>query len=243
MRHTRIYLPVPLTDQSPVALDERSYGYLTRVMRLGVNDSVEVFNGQGQEHRAILMKSPQGHWLLDIQEPLPRCADSTLTLRLIQGISRGERMDYAIQKATELGVTTIQPVACERSVVRLNSEQAERRLAHWQAVAIASAEQSKRHSVPTVLPIKSYEAYWGQPIEHERLVLDPEASKSLKAFTPAQATLDLIIGPEGGLADGELVLARQFGAIAVRLGPRVLRTETAAAAAISALQLLHGDLQ
>jgi 16S rRNA (uracil1498-N3)-methyltransferase len=243
VRLTRIYRPIPLATGSLTPLDERAYQYLTRVMRLSLHDEVVVFNGQGQEHRAQLTKSAQGHWLLEILEPLPLCPDSPLKLRLVQGISRGERMDYAIQKATELGVSHLQPVACERSVVRLKSDQAERRLAHWQAVAIASAEQSKRHSVPEVLPILPYAEYLSLTTTAERVVLDPLAPHSLRDFIPKLPAIDLIIGPEGGLSEAELALAIETKATRLRLGPRVLRTETAAAAAITALQLMHGDLQ
>jgi 16S rRNA (uracil1498-N3)-methyltransferase len=211
-------------------------------MRLSVNDPVVIFNGEGQEHEGVLQKNSQGHWQVAIGGASSICPDSPLRITLVQGISRSEKMDYAIQKATELGVSSIQPVACERSVVKLNSEQAERRLEHWQAVAIASAEQSKRHSVPKVSPIISFDAYLSKNTPMERILLSPQAERSLRQYVPFDNSIELIIGPEGGLSDSEITKALLLNVQALRLGPRVLRTETAAAAAITALQILHGDL-
>ena len=242
MRHTRVYLNRPLTLGSRQPLDERTAAYLTRVLRLKVEDQLIVFNGDGQEHRARLNKSPHGEWQALIEDALPVCADSPLKITLVQGISRGERMDYAIQKATELGVTAIQPLACERSVVRLDSEQAKRRLEHWQAVAVSASEQCHRHSVPTVHPIKSFAEYLTQPASCARVLLNPLATQSLKTIQLPTAAIELMIGPEGGFSDHEEQRALSTGVMDYRLGPRVLRTETAAAAAIAALQLLLGDL-
>ena len=242
MRLTRIYQNRPLSPGQRHTLDERASGYLTRVLRLKINDALIVFNGAGQEHDARLVKSAQGDWQILVEDAKPICPDSPLCITLVQGISRGERMDYAIQKATELGVAEIQPIACERSVVRLDSDLAKRRLEHWQAVAVSASEQCQRHSVPTVQPILSFADFLNTPSPRARVMLLPTSPSSLKSLTATDHGVELMIGPEGGFSDTEEQLALGRGAQGYRLGPRVLRTETAAAAAISVLQLMKGDL-
>ncbi len=227
-------------------LDERSGLHLTRVLRLKSGAPVVVFDGGGHEHDGILDLGRDGRSELVIgaaREALPR---SPLTITLSQGVSRGERMDYAIQKATELGVSRIVPLLCERSVVRLDAEQSTRKRAHWEGVAIAAAEQSGRADVPGIEAAGTLEAHlssvYGVADGILRLVLDPVSATSPKQLPESLQRIELLIGPEGGLTDRELDLARRAGYQSLRLGPRVLRTETAAAAAIAVLQALYGDL-
>jgi 16S rRNA (uracil1498-N3)-methyltransferase len=180
--------------------------------------------------------------LIGSERPTP--PPSRLGITLAQGISRGERMDYAIQKATELGVARIVPLLCERSVVRLDKTQADRKLEHWRGVTIAASEQCGRADLPAIDPpvsLPEYLAARGSP-SHLSLVLDPAAGACLGQLRDPMDTVELLIGPEGGLSDAELALALRVGFKGLRLGPRVLRTETAAAAAIAVLQAMHGDL-
>jgi 16S rRNA (uracil1498-N3)-methyltransferase len=172
--------------------------------------------------------------LVDREAPLP--------VTLAQGISSGERMDYTVQKAVELGVDAIQPLAVERSVVRLNAERAAKRLAHWQAVSIAACEQCGRNRVPEVRPVATYTAWLAAaPAEVTRLTLSPAASSTLHDLERPRGQIVLLVGPEGGLSPREHEDAAAAGFTAVRLGPRVLRTETAAVAALAAMQALWGD--
>ena len=243
MRLTRIHCEGPLADGASVALSPHAAAHLTRVLRLKVGAGLVVFDGAGREHEATIT-AVRGE-RVEVRVGAARCATppSPLAIRLSQGISRGDRMDYAVQKATELGVHQIAPLLCERSVVRLDAEQAGRKLEHWRAVAIAAAEQCGRADLPEILPPCKLAAHLAVARAEPglRLVLAPQASLSLRELH-APATVEILIGPEGGLADEEIALARHAGYTGVRLGPRVLRTETAAAAAIAALQTLHGDL-
>jgi 16S rRNA (uracil1498-N3)-methyltransferase len=243
MRLTRIYAGEPLAEGALLLLGKPAAVHLTRVLRMQAGDALAVFDGVGHEHEATIGAARGERLELRIGTARPVPPPSPLSITLAQGVSRGERMDYAVQKATELGVRCIVPLLCERSVVRLDAAQAARRLEHWRGVAIAAAEQCGRADLPDIVPP-------GRLAEHLaaarsrpglRLVLAPQATTSLREL-PAPTAVEILIGPEGGLTDEEIALAALAGYAGVRLGPRVLRTETAAAAAIAALQTLHGDL-
>jgi 16S rRNA (uracil1498-N3)-methyltransferase len=243
MRLTRIHVQGPLARGTTLTLTPRAAVHLTRVLRLKAGALLAVFDGAGVEHEATIhaVRGERVDVVLGALRTVP--VPSPLAVTLAQGISRGERMDYAIQKATELGVTRIVPLLCERSVVRLDAEQAVRKLEHWRGVAVAAAEQCGRADVPDVsMPQRLVErlaVVRGTP--GQRLVLAPQATVGLREL-PKLDAVEILIGPEGGLGDEEIALASLAGYAGVRLGPRVLRTETAAAAAIAALQTLHGDL-
>lgn len=246
MRSIRVHHVGPLVQGTQLPLDERVALHLLRVLRLKAGAPVIVFDGAGTEHDACLIALRDGRLGLDIglsRAALPR---SPLAITLAQGVSRGERMDYAIQKATELGVHAIAPLMCERSVVRLDAEQAARKVGHWNGVAIAASEQSGRADVPSISsPVRLEDhlaAALRSPADRLRLVLDPACRSGPSALPTNLREVELLIGPEGGLSDHELDLARRAGYQSLRLGPRVLRTETAAAAAIAVLQAFHGDL-
>jgi 16S rRNA (uracil1498-N3)-methyltransferase len=243
MRLTRIHVPGPWAAGERLALGADAAVHLTRVLRLKSGAPLAVFDGQGREHAASIHAIAGTRVEVQLGEARATPAPSPLAVTLAQGISRAERMDYAIQKATELGVARIVPLLCERSVVRLDAAQAARKLEHWQGVAIAAAGQCGRADLPEILPAQRLAehlaAIRGTP--GMRLVLDPAAPRGLKDL-PATRAVEILIGPEGGLADEEISLAGFAGFERVRLGPRVLRTETAAAAAIAALQTLQGDL-
>ncbi len=246
MRLTRVHVAVPLATGATLELAARAGQHLVRVLRLERGAPLSVFDGQGREYAATISAIRDGRVQVLLGEPLTAAAESPLAITLAQGVSRGERMDYAIQKATELGVARIVPLLCERSVVKLDAEQAARKLEHWQGVAAAAAEQSGRAVVPAIdLPRRFLEhlaAGGPAPAACARLVLAPLAATGPAALPPGLARLELLIGPEGGLAEQELEAAALAGYAALRLGPRVLRTETAAAAAIAVLQARYGDL-
>jgi 16S rRNA (uracil1498-N3)-methyltransferase len=246
MRTIRVHHSGPLSPGHTLRLDDRTGLHLTRVLRLKSGADIVVFDGIGHEHDGTLIADRGGDLGIVVGGARNAVPPSPLSITLAQGVSRGERMDYAIQKATELGVAAVTPLLCERSVVKLDADQAARKRAHWLGVAIAAAEQSGRADVPHVADAESLEAHLaklqGRGDDVLRLVLDPAATTGLRQLPSTFTSVELLIGPEGGLSEREIDLARRVGYCSLRLGPRVLRTETAAAAAIAVLQALYGDL-
>jgi 16S rRNA (uracil1498-N3)-methyltransferase len=175
---------------------------------------------------------------------VPGVPESPLAITLVQAVSRGEKMDWTLQKATELGVRTIVPVLSARSVVRLDEEQAERKWRHWQAVVAGACEQCGRSRLPELRPPQPLPSYISAaPPSGRRFVLSPQGTASLASLATVETDVALLIGPEGGLDDAEIELARRSGYEPVRLGPRVLRTETAGIVALAVLQARWGDLR
>ena len=248
MRLTRVCLAPPLTSGATVVADERATAHLTRVLRLADGAALRVFDGAGTEHAATLGTLRRGQVEIHIGEQVAPRAESPLAITLVQGVSRGERMDYTIQKATELGARRLVPLLAERSVVRLDTLQAARKLEHWRAVALAACEQCGRAQLPEVAAPRSLAEHLAATPATAgtgtalRLLLTPDGEQCLASLPAGLAAVELLIGPEGGLSEAEQQLARRAGFAGLRLGPRVLRTETAAAAAIAALQALRGDL-
>lgn len=238
MRLSRFYIAAPLS-LGQHALPEEQAHYIGRVLRHGVGDAVQLFDGSGQEYLGQLIEVGKKSVRVELTEQLPGQPDSPLRVHLGQGLSRGERMDWAIQKATELGVAEITPIVSERCEVRLKDERADKRLAHWQQVAISACEQCGRSTVPVIHPPLLL-ADWLVQVEADlKLVLHPVAEPLVSHAKPA--SLAFLIGPEGGLNDAEVSQAVAANFQAARLGPRVLRTETAAAVALSVAQQLWGD--
>ena len=244
MRLTRIYLPVALVMGGELALPVTACNHLLRVLRLREGAQLIVFDGAGNEHEAEISRISGQHVYVRVGASLNRLTESPLHITLVQGISRGERMDWTIQKATELGITQIVPVLTSRSVVKLDQKQSLKKQEHWQAIAISACEQSGRNCVPNVhLPIHLGD-YFNQSVHtSERLILNPTASTPLAGLNLASNKIELLIGPEGGLDEPELKQAEHAGFKSVSLGPRVLRTETAAVVALSVLQARWGDFR
>ncbi len=243
MRLTRVYVDAPLAAGERVILEGNAASHVSRVLRLRVGEALTLFNGAGGEYAASIDAARGGRLTVAVGEPRAVERESPLTLTLAQGVSRGERMDLVVQKATELGVSGIVPLFTERSVVRLGAQQAERKLNHWRAIAIAACEQSGRNRLPKVAPPLSLADLLRSGADREggRLLLSPGATSRLDALPHPATSVTVLIGPEGGLTDAEQEAAVAAGFLPVRLGPRVLRTETAAIAALALLQREFGD--
>ncbi|AYC31154.1 16S rRNA (uracil(1498)-N(3))-methyltransferase [Pseudomonas cavernae] len=238
MRLSRFFIDQPLA-LGQHALPEAQAHYIGRVLRLAVGDTVQLFDGSGQEFRGELIEVGKKVVRVELREQFAGLAESPLRIHLGQGLSRGERMDWAIQKACELGATEITPIISERCEVRLKDERADKRLAHWRQVAISACEQCGRSVLPLIHPPVAL-ADWLQQAEAVlKLVLHPVAEPLASHARPA--SLAFLIGPEGGLSDAEVEQAKAAGYHAARLGPRVLRTETAPVVALSVAQQLWGD--
>ena len=244
MRLTRVYAGEPLATDADLQLPEAAAYHVARVLRLREGAAIVAFDGAGSEYRCEILAVTGDRVLVRVGVKSPGLPESPLRITLVQAVSRGERMDWTLQKATELGVRTIIPVLSARSVVRLDDKQAAKKLRHWQAIVAGACEQCGRSVVPEVRPPLELAAYLtSAPRESQRFVLSPTGPCSLAGLTSVGARAELLIGPEGGLDDVELERASLAGFTPVRLGPRVLRTETAGIVALAVLQALWGDLQ
>jgi len=243
MMISRIFQAVDLVSGSVIELDQSASHHLVTVLRAKVNDVVTLFNGRGGEYRGVIAKINKKQVVVQLNEFVDREAESPLELYLAQGISRGEKMDYTIQKAVELGVKKIIPLFTERCNVKLDEERRTKRHQHWQSIIISACEQSGRNRIPELLFPTSLENSLNAVQADWRFVLSPMASSQLKeSSVKKDQRVILLIGPEGGLSDAEINLACQQGYLPLNLGPRILRTETAAVAAITALQCCFGDM-
>lgn len=229
-----------------VELDGAPAHYLVRVLRLAVGDPVTLFNGDGGDYAGELCAVARDRATVRVGDVRVPARESPLKIILVQAVSRGERMDYTLQKATELGVSCIQPLTSQRVEVRLDQNKQAKRLAHWQGVVISACEQSGRAVVPEVKPLLSLQQWlrtWNEKpgADGPCLVLDPGATTRLSKVPLETSCVSLLIGPEGGFSDAELAQVKAAGLTPASLGPRVLRTETAGPAAIAVLQAVSGD--
>lgn len=237
----RIYIDTPLQCGQTLALNVDITHRILHVLRLKTGDQLILFNNTGGEFQATITAIKKNHGSVIIEKFIEKNLESPLHIHLGQVISRGEKMDYTIQKATELGVTAITPLFSEHCNVQLDEKRLAKRLEHWQATAIAASEQCGRCFIPKIFPAQNLSNWIGQNTSDLRIVLDHCTTNKLKNIATTSNNVALLIGPEGGLSNNEISLAQQNNFIAVQLGPRILRTETAALAAISALQILMGD--
>lgn len=244
MRIPRIYVNELIIDGSVFNLPEEAANHVGRVLRMDVGRELILFDGQQHngiygEFDAVITDVGKRHVAVKIGAFRPAANESPLAIELGQGISKGDRMDYTIQKAVELGVTSITPLWTERCDVKLKGERLEKKLAHWQQVAISACEQSGRCRVPVIAEPRDLHV-WLKTCNNElKWALDPRGPQQVLPQTISSC--DLLVGPEGGLTDEEIALALQENFQAKVLGPRILRTETAALAAMSMLQSLYGD--
>ncbi|ERS91010.1 16S rRNA methyltransferase [Marinobacter sp. C1S70] len=242
MRIPRIFTDSPLAVGSQCQLDDNAANHVGRVLRMQAGQALLLFNGDGQDYRATITEAGKKHVQVDVTEASENETESPLRVILAQTLSKGDRMDYAVQKAVEMGVSEIVPLTTERCEVKLKGDREDKRLRHWQQVAISAAEQCGRARVPEVQPVMTVQQW----LEHAqacdlRVVLHHRTEQSLNTLEKP-SSIALMIGPEGGLTAEEIALAEDNGFLPVALGPRVLRTETAPVAAIALCQWLWGDI-
>ncbi|MDR3417579.1 MAG: 16S rRNA (uracil(1498)-N(3))-methyltransferase [Nevskia sp.] len=238
---TRIHVAEPLAVDARFPLPDAAAHHVGQVLRMRQGELLTLFNGAGGEYDAVIesVERRAVHVRVENYREIER--ESPLSVTLAQCVSKGERMDYAVQKAVELGVAAIVPLLSARSVVRLDGERWEKKLDHWRGVVASACEQSGRTRMPHVYPVQKLDAWLAASHPGARFVLAPGGHHGLHEVQRAQEAV-LLVGPEGGLADEEVALAVHRGFTALCLGPRVLRTETAGVAALAAMQVLWGDL-
>jgi 16S rRNA (uracil1498-N3)-methyltransferase len=243
MRTIRIHADLPLEPGSELPLPTQASEHAARVLRLAAGDPLTLFNGDGNDYPASIVTVGKREVTVRIESRQPLHNESPLSLTLAQGVARGEKMDLIVQKATELGVVRIVPLLTERSEVKLDSSRAEKRLAHWRAVAASACEQSGRARLPEIVPALPLATWLGDLDADDavRLALLPEASRASRDLHFGDRGGLLVVGPEGGLGERDTGALAAAGFNGLRLGPRILRTETAGLAALAALQALHGD--
>lgn len=245
MRLNRLYTPLALQPGATAWLDGQAASHAARVLRLRAGAALTLFNGDGWDYPGTIASVADARVEVALQDRVAVPSESPLALTLVQGVSRGERMDLVMQKGTELGVARFVPVLTARSVVRLDARQAARRAAHWQSVVVGACEQCGRARLPQLDAPQALDEWLARPAQDgtQRLLLAPGAVSSLAGTPPAGGAIELLLGPEGGLDDAERAAAVAAGYAPRSLGPRILRTETAALAAIVALQATIGDLR
>ena len=238
----RFHCPFPLSPGAQIDLPEGAAHHALKVLRMREGDSVLLFDGRGGEWRAEIVGAGKTASVA-LREFNARDCESPLSVTLAQALPAGDKMDWIVEKCVELGVTAIQPLAAKRSVIKLSAERMDRRVAHWNAVAAAACEQCQRNRVPVVAPVLDLPQYLAlaKAQNPAGLLLSPEGGTALGALPKPASPLVIMAGPEGGWEAGELQAAQAAGFQAVTLGPRVLRTETAGAAMIAAMQAVWGD--
>jgi len=245
VRTHRVYTPQALEPGREIRLEEQASHYLGRVLRVAAGQGLVLFNGDGHEYAAEVLRPARTGMTLRVDSRLPGLPESPLSITVVQALSRGERMAETLQKCTELGAAGFQLLDSERVEVRLRGDKLEKRMAHWRGVIVSACEQCGRSRVPELAPPLGLDEWLQADSGADRLVLDPGAYRSVAQWAAdvgAVSSVQLAIGPEGGFSDAELARLRAAGVEGVNLGPRILRTETAAPAAVAILQALVGDL-
>ena len=243
MNLPRFYCREALSPGAHIELPEPVARHAVRVLRLPPGAPMILFDGRGGQYLAHIERIERDRVMAELSAWQDVERESPLAVTLVQSLQAGEKMDFTIQKAVELGVRDIVPVESRRSVMRLAGERAAKRVAHWQGVSASACEQCGRNQVPLVASLEKLESWLARPAgDALRLMLDPQAEQTLATITPA-TNVQLLIGAEGGLDPQEVIAARQAGFVGVRMGPRILRTETAGLAALAILQALWGDLR
>ncbi|WP_049722780.1 16S rRNA (uracil(1498)-N(3))-methyltransferase [Gilvimarinus polysaccharolyticus] len=240
MRIPRVYCPINLVLNTPITLDDNAAHYLGKVLRMGTGRPIVVFNGEGGEYTGIISDVGKKHLQVTLEHFDNTERESPLSIELAVGLSRGERWDLVLQKATELGATRIVPLLTERTEVKLKADRLEKKWLHWRQIIISACEQCQRNRVPELAPLTTLTEYLSGANAEQKLVLHHRDNQGLPSV-PSPHSAALLIGPEGGLSDHEITTARDAGFNPLTLGPRVMRTETAPLAAISVLQYQWGD--
>ncbi|MFZ3002611.1 MAG: 16S rRNA (uracil(1498)-N(3))-methyltransferase [Undibacterium umbellatum] len=239
----RFYCPLPLSIGAIINLPDEVAHHVF-VLRQNVGDNISIFNGEGGCYVATLTQVAKKNVQAEVKVFLPEECELPYSLNLVQALPEASKMDWIVEKAMELGVSAIQPLATQRCVVRLSAERAEKKQAHWQGIIIAAAEQCGRNRLAHLSPVMNFNQWLEQQDMHQRILLTPRAEQSLADWSrhhPAQA-VSLMVGPEGGYSDEEENLAIKHGVLALSIGPRILRTETAGLAAITILNAAWGGM-
>ncbi len=242
MRVPRIYQPQPLAVNQQLNLDEDGAAHIGKVLRMGSGEHISLFNGDGHDYLAEIVDAGKKSVTVKVQSCEVNPSESPLNLHLGQVISRGDRMEFTIQKSVELGVNTITPLFSDRCGVKLTGERLEKKIQQWQKIVISACEQSGRSQVPIVRPAMELQEWCSEPTSALKLNLHPRAAHGINGLDLSHTRVRLLIGPEGGLSAEEIAMTETYQFTDVLLGPRVLRTETASLTAITALQLRFGDL-
>lgn len=240
---TRFYCPLPLSLGAIVNLPANTAHHIF-VLRLQVGEAVQLFNGEGGAYHAILLEVGKKQVTAELKVFLPEEVELPFALNLAQALPEASKMDWIIEKAVELGANSIQPLAAQRSVVKLNAERAEKKLGHWRGIIVSATEQCGRNRLAQLADVMDVQKWLSQQDLHKRILLSPRATTSLADWAKHQApqAITLIVGPEGGFTDAEENFAMQQGVIALSMGPRVLRTETAGLAALSVISAAWGGM-
>lgn len=241
MRIPRVFQNIPLKINETIMLDERASHYVGQVLRLTINAPLVLFNGTGGQYEAVIQQIHKKKIMVEIKTFNDDHKESPLTICLLQGMAKREKMDVIVQKSVELGVTKIIPIITTRVNTRLDAAKAQKRLAHWQGIIVSACEQCGRNILPTISLPNSLEEVLPTLSKCLNLMLDPYATNTLHDLVSVQE-VNLLIGPEGGLTPKEIAMAGENNFMAIYFGSRILRTETAALAGITALQYQFGDL-
>ena len=240
MQIPRLYTAKNLVEGERISLDEQKSQHLLRVLRARIGDSVIVFDGKQGEYSGTLIEANKSNAVIKLIQYQNVDRESPLAIHLLQGISRGERMDYVIQKASELGVAFITPLFTARCTVKLSGERLAKRVAHWQSIAISACEQSGRCHLPKITPAITLKNCMRQH-QGNGFICDTAAEHSIHDYPKLNGSVSVLIGPEGGFTKDEIQLAKDAGFQSLSLGPRILRTETATVVAATLLQMQSGD--
>ena len=241
-RISRFYVQMPMKEGDLITLPAEVSHHLVTVLRKGNGEQIQLFNGDQNEYTAVIETISKKQAQVSIQSVKCCLTESPLKIILAQGLSKGQKMDFTLQKAVELGVHQVVPIINERSSIKLKSDKIESKLNHWNRVIISAAEQSGRCIIPQLLEPMSLEDWVVNDNSDLKIVLAPTSSKSINQLCQPESTVSLLIGSEGGLTDQEIDMAVSTGYESVKLGPRIFRTETAALVAMGVLQSLWGDL-
>ena len=242
MRVTRCHVDLPLPVGSKIVLPESAAAHLVRVLRLREGDGCVLFNGDGNDCTARIATAGKREVVVEILSIDPVHNESPFRITLLQGIARGEKMDLILQKATELGAAAIAPVLAERTEVKLDAERTQKRMTHWRSVIVSACEQSGRAVIPRLTTPAALDDAARASTDSLKLTLDPSGEHTPASLPASASSATLAIGPEGGWSPRDREILRAAGYTGLRLGPRVLRTETAGLAAIAALQSRFGDM-
>lgn len=242
MRISRLYINAELQTGKTIELDEDNAHYARSVLRLKNDAQIILFNGKGGEYLGKVVEVSRKSVCVELEKFIERTVESNLKIQLGLGISRGDRMDFSVQKSVELGVTSITPLVTERCVVQFKDEKKSQRWQHWYKIIQHAAEQSGRTVLPDFAEVTTLKA-WVTEQSGLKVFLDPYAEMTLAQLSPENNSVTLLTGPEGGFSSTERDIAKAAGFIPVRMGARILRTETASLAALSAVQMLWGDFK